>query len=70
MKIREAACVGMLILSLVLTGCDSMPQSRSDGVPGSSGTSLSSISPPSTTVGSPDLSVTVIGSHFAGDSVV
>ena len=67
MKTRVAACVGMLILSLILTGCDSMPQSQPGGVPGSSGTSLSSIAPPSVAVGSSDLTVTVIGSHFAGD---
>jgi len=66
MKTRGAACVGMLILSLVLAGCDSMPQSQSGGVTGSSGTSLSSIAPPSAAVGSPDLTVTVIGANFAG----
>jgi hypothetical protein len=67
MKTHGAACVGMLILSLILTGCDSMPQSQPGGVPGSSGTSLSSIAPPSVAVGSPDLTVTVIGAHFAGN---
>jgi hypothetical protein len=62
-----ATYLGVLILSFVLTGCDSMPQSQPGGVPGSSGTSLSSIAPRSVAVGSPDLTVTVIGSHFAGD---
>ena len=63
----KTACLGMLIFSFGLAGCNSMPQSQSGGVTGSSGTSLSSISPPSTSVGSPDLTVTLIGSHFAGE---
>jgi hypothetical protein len=61
MKTHGAACVGMLILSLILTGCDSMPQSQSGGV------TFISIAPTSAAVGSPDLTLTITGSHFAGE---
>jgi hypothetical protein len=62
----KAACLGMLILSFVLGACNSMPQSQSGQGTGTPSTSLSSISPPSASVGSPDLTVTLIGSNFAG----